>query len=337
MKQLLASLLALALCLLAGCGLNLARYPKVEPSSPVIEPQTLTIDLPQDAGPVTLSAVNQLGSALLELSDGAITLEIVSSSDPAGALAHKATHLALLENQDLIEADPSMGFLDWPFLMADAESYLTVMGAENGAVRGSASLREALGGEIIGLWYSGRTVLLGRGTFYPEIAFSGVSLGTLKGREGSGFFEGMEKELRAGKVYTDGPDELLNYMKNRTVKFLEYPLDQLDGENPPQELKYLENTAHRVGGAWLVLGEEAVDKETAQIIRAAAAYVPQSVFTTCIRQEEELFQALEAQGVQVRQGDYTILNRAAREYFRKNYQELGMSQRAWEQILPVIS
>ncbi len=46
MKQLLASLLALALCLLAGCGLNLARYPKVEPSSPVIEPQTLTIDLP---------------------------------------------------------------------------------------------------------------------------------------------------------------------------------------------------------------------------------------------------------------------------------------------------
>ena len=51
----------------------------------------------------------------------------------------------------------------------------------------------------------------------------------------------------------------------------------------------------------------------------------------------ELFQALEAQGVQVRQGDYTILNRAAREYFRKNYQELGMSQRAWEQILPVIS
>ena len=84
-------------------------------------------------------------------------------------------------------------------------------------------------------------------------------------------------------------------------------------------------------------GEEAVDKETAQIIRAAAAYVPQSVFTTCIRQEEELFQALEAQGVQVRQGDYTILNRAAREYFRKNYQELGMSQRAWEQILPVIS
>ncbi len=202
MKQLLASLLALALCLLAGCGLNLARYPKVEPSFPVIEPQTLTIDLPQDAGPVTLSAVNQLGSALLELSDGAITLEIVSSSDPAGALAHKATHLALLENQDLIEADPSMGFLDWPFLMADAESYLTVMGAENGAVRGSASLREALGGEIIGLWYSGRTVLLGRGTFYPEIAFSGVSLGTLKGREGSGFFEGMEKELREGCIPT---------------------------------------------------------------------------------------------------------------------------------------
>lgn len=338
MKQrFLAGLLALALCLLAGCGPDLARYPRVEPSSRTVEPQTITIDVPQNADQVTQSAVNQLGAALLELSDGAITLEVVSSNNPALALAHGATQLALLENQDLIAADPSVGFLDWPFLMDGVESYLAVMGAEDGAVRGSGSLREALGGEIIGLWYQGRTVLLCRGTFYPEIGFAGTSVGVLEDREGSGYFEGMLEDLRAVKMYTGSPEELRGYLENRTVKFLEYPLEELDAEDLPQELKCLEDTAHRVRGMWLVLGKDAVEEETAQIIRAAAAYVPQSVFTARTRQEEELFQALEAQEIPVRRGDYTMLNRAAREYFRKNYQELGMSQRAWDQILPVLS
>ena len=118
MKRLLAFLLAL--CLLAGCGPQLEKYPRVEPSSQVVEPRELTIDVPRDAGQLALDAVSQLAAALLELSGGAITLEVIPSEDPAAALRSGVTHLALLDNRALIEADPSMLYLDWPFLAKDA-------------------------------------------------------------------------------------------------------------------------------------------------------------------------------------------------------------------------
>ncbi len=335
MKRLLAFLLAL--CLLAGCGPQLEKYPRVEPSSQVVEPRELTIDVPRDAGQLALDAVSQLAAALLELSGGAITLEVIPSEDPAAALRSGVTHLALLDNRALIEADPSMLFLDWPFLAKDAEHWLTIMGAENGVVRGSASLREALEGEVIGLWYGGRAALLCRGTFYQEIGFAGASLGVLDDREGLGFFQGIGEDLEARVLCTGDREELWELFDSKEIKYMECVLEELNPEELPEAVKCLEDTAHRIHGMWLVLGTEAVDEETARIIRAAAASVPQPAWDARARQEEALFLALEEREIEVKRGDYANLHRAAREYLRKNGRELGCGERSWERLMEILS
>jgi len=334
-KRLLAFLLTL--CLLAGCGPQLEKYPRVDPASREIEPQILTIDIPREADQSTLDAVSQLAAALLELSGGAVTLEVIPSDHPARALHGGATHMALLENSDLIEADPSMAFLDWPFFLRDAGQWLTVMGAEDGVVRGSASLGDALGGEVIGLWYGGRTVVLCRASFYEEIGFSGSTLGVLDGRGGAGFFQGVGEDLGARTLIAGDREELLGLFERREIKYMEYPLEELDPEALPETLKYLEDTSHRVEGTWLVLGKDAVDEETARIVRAAAASVPQSVLDARARAEEELFRQLGELGVEVKKGSYADLRRASREYFRKNGRELGCGERTLGRLVEIVS
>ena len=181
MKGQLLRLAAAGACLglLAGCVPNLGRYPRQEKTPPAFAPQALTIDLPQGADQLTQDAAAQLGAALLELSGGAVTLEVILSGNPASALLHGATHMAVLENRDLIAAEPGLAVLDRPFAAESPEAYLTVMAAEKGPVRGNAALREALGGKVIGGWYGGRVSLLCRGSFYEEICFSGSALGLL--------------------------------------------------------------------------------------------------------------------------------------------------------------
>ncbi|MCI8653126.1 MAG: hypothetical protein HFF11_05455 [Angelakisella sp.] len=334
MKRLLAFFLVLGL--LAGCGPQLEKYPRVESSSQGLETQTLTIDIPQEADQLTLDAVSQLAAALLELSGGAITLEVYPSRDPARALRTGDTHLALLDNSGLMAADPSLSFLDWPFLMEDEEQWLTIMGAEDGVVRGSASLREALNGEVIGLWYQGRTVLLGRGSFYEEIGFAGAPLGVLEGREAPGFFQGIG-DLNPKTVSTGDGETLLKLLSSREVKYIEYPLGKVDPDTLPELVKHLEDTAHRVEGSWLVLGKGAVDQKTAQIIRAAAAAVPQPAWNARARREEELFQALEAREITVQKRPCPPLRRAAKEYFRKNGKGLGCRESTLERLIELVS
>lgn len=330
--------LLLALCLLAGCGPDLRGYPRVELASRVMAEQTLTIDVPREADPLTVSAVTQLCAAVMELSGGAVTLNPIYSNSPANALQGGATNLALMESGDLIEADPSMSFLEWPFLLEGPEQYLTVMGAEDGPVRGSGSLREALGGEVIGLWYGGRYGILSRGTFYEEIGFSGSTLGVLSGLSGSGYFsaQSIGADQGAAAVVTGGPEKLLDLLAGAGVKSLEYPLWQLDGEAFPEGVKYVEDTGHRVRGLWLVLGTGTVDQETADLLRAAAAYVPQPAREARAGAEASLLEAMTAADIQVRQGEYTALHHAAREYFRKSYRDLGCSQRSWERLAEIL-
>lgn len=327
-------LLAGALCLLlAGCGgPRLEEYPRVEPTKRATAPQTLTIDLRRDSDQLTLDAVDQLAAALLELSDGAVKLEVVLSEQPAIALQNGAAQLALLTNRELLEAAPELSYLDWPFFWEGPEQYLTVFGAEDGLVRGSGSLTAALGGEVLGVWYGGRTVLLCRGVFYEEIAFSGSGFGVMEGVGGSGFFGGIGEDIQASKLVTGSQEELFRLLEEREIKFLECPLGQLDPEEIPEAVKSLEDTGHRIRGLWLVLGNGAVEPETEEIIRAAAAYVPDTAQTRRLRAEEDLLRGLEEAGVMVRKSDHYTLRRAAREYFRRNRQELGCSEKMWEAL-----
>ena len=326
----------LALCLLAGCGPQLDRFPRVETTAPTYPAQTLTIDIPLGADQFTQDGVAQLAAAVLELSGGAGTLEAIPSQNPAAALSNGATHLALLDNRQLLEADPSMVFLDWPFLLEDAGQWLTVMGAEDGVVRGSASLQKALNGEVIGLWYGGRAVLLCRGNFYEAISFAGTSLGMLEDHMDTGFFQGIGEDLGAKILCAGDPAELMALFDQKEIKYMELFLDDLDPDALPEALKYLEDTTHRVEGLWLVLGKDAVDGETARLLRAAAASVPQTVWDARARQEEDLFQALEDREVEVRHSGYNSLHRAARDYFRHNGERLGCTSRTLEELLALV-
>ena len=102
MRRFLTALLAL--CLLAGCGPQLERFPRVEATAPTYPAQTLTIDIPLGADQFTQDGVAQLAATVLELSGGAVTLEAIPSQNPAAALSNGATHLALLDNRQLLEA-----------------------------------------------------------------------------------------------------------------------------------------------------------------------------------------------------------------------------------------
>ena len=329
--------LVLCLALLGGCGPGFSQYPRASSSAPAaVEAQTLTIDIPRDADAQTQEALAQFAAAVLELSGGAVTIETVPNSDPLSALAHGATHMALADNQMLIEAEPALSFLDWPFLFAGPEDYLTAVGAENGPIRGSRSLETALGGRVIGLWYGGGTVLLGRGAFYEEICFSNSSLGVLSGRQGSSFFTGIGEDLGAEAVHAGDSDRLLSLLEDRTVKYIEYPLEELPPEELPESVHYLENTGHRINGMWLILGTGAVDGETARILEAAAAAVPQPALESRRAAREALLTQVEEAGIRVDTGDYSELYRAARDYFQEHYRELGCPQRTWEYLEPLL-
>lgn len=323
---------ALCLLLLAGCdGPRLEEYPRVEPVKREIAPRALTIDLPRDSDQLTVDAVNQFAAAVLDLSGGVVTLEPIFSDRPAIALQDGSTDLALLTNRDILEAEPSLSFIDWPFFWDNPEQYLTVMGAEDGLIRGSGDLSAALGGEVLGVWYGGRVVLLCRGAFYEEVAFAGTVFGALEGAGGTGYFTDIGEDLQARETREEEQDRLLELLDQQEVKYLEYPLSALDPDQLPQALKHLENTAHRVRGLWLTMGD-GVDPETAEILRAAAAYVPQSAWTARTQAEEALLEELEAREVQVHELDYYSLHRAAREHFRRNREQLGCSQRVWEEM-----
>jgi len=334
MRLLNKRLLAAALCLLlAGCGgPRLEEYPRVEPAKAELAPQTLTIDLHRGCDQLTVAAADRLAAALLELSDGAVELETVFSEQPAIALQNGSTQLALLTNRDLLEAAPELSFLDWPFFWDSPEQYLTVMGAEGGLVRGSGSLASALGGEVLGAWYGGRMVLLCRGVFYEEIAFAGSTVGVLEGAGGSGFFAGIGEDLEAKELAEGDQEELLGLLEDREVKFVECPILELDPGQLPESLKSVENTGHRFLGLWLVLGDGAVDDRTADLLRAAAAYVPESAGTARVRAEEERLRELAAEEVKVTEAEHYALHRAAREYFRRTHEELGCSEEAWEKL-----
>ena len=302
--------LALALALLAGCVPELSRYPRAS-SAPAPElPETvLTMDLPRDAGEAVQAAVGRFAAEVLELSGGAVTIELVPNREPLPALTHGATHLALVETGELVEAEPSLAFLEWPFLFSGPEEYLTAMGAEDGPVRGDPRLAETLGGEVIGLWYGGSAVLLGRGSFYEEICFSNSGLGVLEGLGGSSFFTGMGEDLGAEEVHTGEPEALL---------------------------EMLATTRHRTGGLWLVLREGAVSPEVEEILRAAAAAAPETALEEGLAAEEALLAAAAEGGVRVDSGDYSQLTRASAAYFREHWQELGCPSRAWEFLDPLL-
>ena len=101
--------LVLCLALLGGCGPGFSQYPRASSSAPAaVEAQTLTIDIPRDADAQTQEALAQFAAAVLELSGGAVTIETVPNSDPLSALVHGATHMALADNQMLIEAEPAL-------------------------------------------------------------------------------------------------------------------------------------------------------------------------------------------------------------------------------------
>lgn len=310
MKRRIAALV-LCLGLLTGCLPDLRQYPRQEREARVAEPRSLTIDLPRDADQLTQDAIAVFGAALLELSDGAVTLEVILSGSPASALAHGATHMAVLENRDLIAADPGLALLDRPFSADSPESYLTVMAAEQGPVRDNAALARALGGQVIGAWYGGRMVLLCRGSFYEEICFSGATLGVLEGWEGSDYYTGLGGDLGPKTLIAGDEEELLFLLEERSLKYLEYPLWSLDPEEMPEALKYVEDTGHRIRGMWLVLGEDAVDPETEELIRAAAAYLPQPALTARTAAEARTLEALEERDVTVRKGSYAALRRAS--------------------------
>ena len=296
MKRWIQRILAGALCLaLAGCGgPRLEEYPRVEPEKKETAPQALTIDLPRDSDQLTVDAVNQLSAAVLELSGGAVTLSPIFSDRPAIALREGSTHMALLTNRDILEAEPALSFIDWPFFWDSPEQYLTVMGAEEGLVRGSGDLAAALGGQVAGVWYGGRVSLLCRAAFYEEVAFAGSAFGGLEGRGGTGYFTDIGEDLQARETLEREPEELLLLLDQREVKYLEYPLLSLDAEGLPQSLKYLEDTAHRVQGHWLAISDQ-VEPETAALLQAAAAYVPQSALTARLQAEEAMLAELEAQ------------------------------------------
>lgn len=312
MKGQLLRLAAAGACLglLAGCLPSLGEYPRQEKTPPAFAPQALTIDLPQGADQLTQDAAAQLGAALLELSGGAVTLEVILSGSPASALLHGATHMAVLENRDLIAAEPGLAVLDRPFIAESPEAYLTVMAAEKGPVRGNAALREALGGKVIGGWYGGRVSLLCRGSFYEEICFSGSSLGVLEGWEGSDYYLSLGESLGPKTIFTGDGEELLFLLEQRSVKYLEYPLWELEPEEMPEALKYVEDTGHRIRGMWLVLGEGAVDPATEELIRAAAAYLPQGAMEARMAAEAAALEALEEKDITVRKGSYSALFRA---------------------------
>lgn len=333
MKRWIQRLLAGALCLaLAGCGgPRLEEYPRMEPEKKEIAPQALTIDLPRDSDQLTVDAVNQLSAAVLELSGGAVTLSPIFSDRPAIALREGSTHMALLTNRDILEAEPALSFIDWPFFWDSPEQYLTVMGAEEGLVRGSGDLAAALGGQVVAMWYGGRVSLLCRAAFYEEVAFAGSAFGGLAGRGGTGYFTDIGEDLQARETLEREPEELLPLLDQREVKYLEYPLLSMDAEGLPQSLKYLEDTAHRVQGHWLAISDQ-VEPETAALLQAAAAYVPQSALTARLQAEEAMLAELEAQGIRVRKLDYYSLHRAAREHFRRNREALGCTQRVWEEL-----
>ena len=267
MKRWIQRLLAGALCLaLAGCGgPRLEEYPRVEPEKKETAPQALTIDLPRDSDQLTVDAVNQLSAAVLELSGGAVTLSPIFSDRPAIALREGSTHMALLTNRDILEAEPALSFIDWPFFWDSPEQYLTVMGAEEGLVRGSGDLAAALGGQVAGVWYGGRVALLCRAAFYEEVAFAGSAFGGLAGRGGTGYFTDIGEDLQARETLEREPEELLPLLDQREVKYLEYPLLSMDAEGLPQSLKYLEDTAHRVQGHWLAISDQ-VEPETAALL-----------------------------------------------------------------------
>jgi len=334
MRPFFKRLLAAALCLLfAGCGgPRLEEYPRVEPVKAEAAPQTLTINLYRDCGPQTADAVDRLAAALLELSGGAVELETVFSAQPAVALQNGSAQLALLTNRDILEAAPELSFIDWPFFWESPEQYLTVMGAENGPVRGSGSLASALGGEVLGVWYGGRMILLCRGVFYEEIAFAGSTVGVLEGAGGNGYFAGIGEDLEAKELAEGEQEELLDLLEEREVKFVECPVLELDPEELPESLKSVENTGHRFRGLWLVLGDGAVDAQTADLLRAAAAYVPESARTEGLRAEEERLEELAAAGVKVTGADHYALHRASLEYFRRTGEELGCTEKMWEEL-----
>ena len=223
MKRWIQRLLAGALCLaLAGCGgPRLEEYPRMEPEKKETAPQALTIDLPRDSDQLTVDAVNQLSAAVLELSGGAVTLSPIFSDRPAIALREGSTHMALLTNRDILEAEPALSFIDWPFFWDSPEQYLTVMGAEEGLVRGSGDLAAALGGQVAGVWYGGRVALLCRAAFYEEVAFAGSAFGGLAGRGGTGYFTDIGEDLQARETLEREPEELLPLLDQREVKYLE--------------------------------------------------------------------------------------------------------------------
>ena len=87
----------LALCLLAGCGPQLDRFPRVETTAPTYPAQTLTIDIPLGADQFTQDGVAQLAAAVLELSGGAVTLGLTAQCTGAGtAIARLGGTVAIL-------------------------------------------------------------------------------------------------------------------------------------------------------------------------------------------------------------------------------------------------
>lgn len=336
MKTAASRFLAAALCfalLLAGCGgPDLRSYPQVEPSVKTTAPRTVTLDVHREADPLTEDTVNQLAAALLDVSGGAVTLEVVCSENPAAALENGSAQLALLTNRDILEAEPGLSFLDWPFFWDSPEQWLTVMGAEGGLVRGSRSLEESLGGRILGVWYGGRVSLLCRGTFYDEIAFSGAGFGAMAGAGGSGFFGDIGEDLQAEEVVAGEPEELDELLAAGEIRFLERPLLEVDPDDLPEALKSIEDTGHRYQGCWLVLGRDFLTPELEPLLKAAAAYLPEQAFTDRRRAEEERLLELEEAGLKVRREEHYTLERAAREYFRRTREELGCSDKVWEEL-----
>lgn len=352
-KKLLALLLALSL--LGGCAqADLRRYPREEQENDPagLEEETLRIAMPVDAPQLMWDTLDLLRAKIKELSDGRLKVTVRKAKYPIESYREGQADLYFFTTEEMIQMDDRLSFMTMPFLFPDADTMLTFLNDESGVVRNSTATQTRLRGEILGVYYGGTRAFLNRGRYYDEVGFYN-NTAILPGHLGENAFIAAGAET----LVVGEQEEIFNYLAQSTVKFGEY----IPGtEVPPEtlaQLRNVERTQHQFDGWWLVLsaGKSAnLSTQSRAVFKEAFAYTvqwekqlmeaDQTSQLDQLQQQIQQLQASESSSSDTSErsskitpaSTYDNAKAAMLDYYKDNWQELGIPQDIWEALQNLI-
>lgn len=325
MKKIFAVCTVLVM-LFTGCGADITSYPWAAAAQPAQPPAAaLTVTVPGRADDTLTNTLVVLEAKLGELSTGAVTLDTKKSDDIVTAYRQGGAGLYLLSSQEMAQLDDRLEFASMPFLFANSQQMLSLIGNTQGAVRGSAVTKKRLSGEILGIYYNDTRWIISKGTFYEELGFYN-SMGVLTGSAGNGCFGVLGSET----VTQASQEELFALFNEGKLRYCEItPGVQLD-ETTRANIKSLELTYHRYDGWWMVLKnpDNAMDGTLVNVIKEAYAYTHEQQNSLREGQEAENLGRLEVDyALPVREDtQYTQIHKLAQKYYQENGAALGIPE-----------